>query len=140
MRVRRGFNGFSRRFFVGFLAVVVALAGLSIARGQSVPIIEGNSRAYDGDGVYVHNIKIRLWGIDAPELDTEYGEAAYAALSNYVDGEQLRCKPPPGQKSFPSSWDRKVALCTLKGNDVARFLVENGYAVDFPFFSNGYYD
>ncbi len=112
----------------------------SIVDGQAESgIIEGYSRAYDGDGIFVAGVKIRLWGIDAPELLTDEGEAALASLAGFVDGKWVICSPPPNETTFPKSHDRKVALCTIKGNDLAKFQVQSGHARDWPRFSNGYY-
>lgn len=127
-------------FVVGLLASVAFLFSQSNADEQSSDtFIQGVSRAYDGDGIYVAGVKIRLWGIDAPELLTDEGEAALASLAGLVDGKWVICSPPPNETTFPKSHDRKVALCTIKGNDLAKFQVQSGHARDWPRFSNGYY-
>ena len=152
-RLRKSEPDVSRRHAVlrggerGWFLVVV-LVGLGFApiptsaesiNRQDAPI-DGISRAYDGDGLYVDGVKIRLWGIDAPELGTPEGEASFAALAS-IDGRAVRCAPPPRETSYPVSGNRLVALCQLvaTGLDVARLQVIGGHAVDWPKFSRGYY-
>jgi len=100
---------------------------------------QGKSRVYDGGGVYVNDVKFRLWGIEVPNTGSKSGDASHASLAGYIDGRWLRCKPPPGKIEFPKSGDHKIAQCTFGGDDVARYQVQNGHAHDRAKVSNGYY-
>lgn len=124
------------------VAVLFVSAGACSAEDRPVA---GTSRAYDGDGIYVsrpgsERVKIRLWGIDAPELGTPEGERSYRALQE-IDGQQVECRPPPDHARYPTSGDRIVALCVVVGDgtDLARAQVEAGFARDWPKYSHGFY-
>ena len=49
-------------------------------------ILLGQTAVIDGDTIRVDELKVRLWGLDAPEIDTEAGarasEVAAAESSN----------------------------------------------------------
>ena len=53
----------------------------------------GDARVVDGDTLYVDDIKVRLNGIDAPEVGSPYGAAATRALSNIVKDKRLFVSP-----------------------------------------------
>lgn len=90
-------------------------------------IIDGDTFRCDG------NLKIRLWGIDAPERNASGGLQATKALANITAGQTLVCK------RRGKSYDRIVAQCWIGRRDVADQLVHQGHAVDLPKFSRGYY-
>lgn len=126
-------------FVAGLGLVALSHSESFVVSRSDTQFVQGKSRAYDGDGVYVAGKKLRLWGIDAPELGTREGQASFDALAAYVDGRWLRCEPPPGETIFPKSHDRWVAVCEFRGTDIARVQVRTGHAVDWPKFSGGYY-
>jgi len=127
------------------LAVGLAISGAvfftHVAQDEHSPntFIQGKTHVYDGGGVYVDDVKIRLWGIETPDIGTKSGDVSYASLAEYVDGRWLRCKPPPGTSEFPVSGSHKVALCTFRGDDIARYQIRNGHAHDWSELSDGYY-
>lgn len=90
-------------------------------------ITDGDTFRCDG------NLKIRLWGIDAPERNAPGGLQATKALANITAGQTLVCK------RRGKSYDRIVAQCWIGQRDVAAQLVRQGHAVDLPKFSRGYY-
>ncbi len=67
------------------------------------PIV-GNCWVIDGDTVPIGSQKIRLQGINAPELDEPYGKQAKWALHKLVKGQTVTAQPN-GEKSY----DRIVA-------------------------------
>ena len=77
--------------------------------------ISGTARAGDGDSLTVGATRIRLFGIDAPELDQvckrdgrawSCGQAAAEQLSNLVAGQEVRCIPVGADQH-----DRVLARC-----------------------------
>lgn len=89
---------------------------------------------HDGDTFRCHDgPRVRLWGVDAPELKTSAGPASTRALVRIVAGKTLACTPRG------HSYDRIVALCTINGRDVAGEMVRQRQAVDWPKFSKGFY-
>lgn len=91
--------------------------------------------AHDGDTFRCQDgTRVRVWGVDSPELKTPAGPAATRALANMITGHNLTCE----RKG--KSYDRVVALCRLEdGRDIAAEMVRQGQAVDWPKFSKGYY-
>ena len=72
--------------------------------------------------------KIRLQGINAPELDEPYGKQAKWALHKLVKGQTITAQPN-GEKSY----DRIVAKCFLEdGRDLAAEMVKMELALDLP--------
>lgn len=105
-------------------------------------------RVVDGDTLYVCDErlceKIRICGINAPELKVRRGKEARAALVSIVANRQVRCaRVGEGTvcdgRSRPTSRDRIVAQCFVGKYDVAQLLVERGYACDWVKFSGGNY-
>ncbi|MDO8912315.1 MAG: thermonuclease family protein [Phenylobacterium sp.] len=107
------------------IILAAAMSGLILCADPS--ITDGDTFRCDG------NLKIRLWGIDAPELQTAAGPAARRALADLTAGQTLVCT----RKS--KSYDRIVAQCLIGNTDVAERMVRQGQAVDWPKFSRGYY-
>lgn len=80
-------------------------------------------------------VRIRLHGIDAPEMNTANGRAAREHLRSLIGGGEIRCSDT-GSRSY----DRVVAACFgPDGRDLALAMVEDGWAVDLPRFSGGRY-
>ena len=92
----------------------------------------------DGDTLHVGDERVRLWGIDAPEIDEPGGPAARDALEEFA-ADGVRCRlPPSGQDR--DRYGRAVRRCvTPDGRDVAAELVGGGFAEDWPRYSGGFY-
>ena len=91
------------------------------------PIV-GGCWVIDGDTIHIGSHKIRLQGINAPELDEPYGKQAKWALHKLVKGQTITAQPN-GEKSY----DRIVAKCFLEdGRDLAAEMVKMELALDLP--------
>jgi len=89
----------------------------------------------DGDTLRAGDVRIRLWGIDAPETKDPGGVAATAALVRITAGQDLRCAPVDVDR-----YRRIVARCeTPDGADIACRMVAEGHARDWPKYSGGAY-
>jgi micrococcal nuclease len=106
------------------------------------------SKIVDGDTLYVCDDKIcekiRLCGIDAPELKAAGGKQARVALASIVANKRVTCrKVSEGTvcdgRSKPTSRDRIVAQCFVGEEDIAALMIESGHACDWVKFSGGYY-
>lgn len=119
------------------------LAGLTgtpvVANSQS---ISGEARAGDGDSLEVGGRRVRLVGIDAPELDQtcdrsgttwRCGEDAKAFLASLVAGQRVDCQ---GQGS--DQYARVLAVCWAGRTEINRVLVEQGWATAFRRYSDAY--
>jgi micrococcal nuclease len=104
------------------------------APGQ-VTILRGRCWVIDGDAIVIDKVRIRLAGIDAPELDHPFGVQSKWALVKLCKGQTITARLRP-----ELSYDRIVAECFLPdGRDLAAELVRAGLALDWPTFSGGKY-
>lgn len=77
------------------LFVLLALLGFAGAPAWSLPALTGRVvSVHDGDTLTLltaqrSQVKVRLYGIDAPELDQAFGSQAKAALSEMVFGQAV---------------------------------------------------
>ena len=81
---------------------------------------------YDGDTITVRTtetIKIRLHGIDAPELKQPFGQASKQAMSGLVFGKKVTVKPDKKEL-----YGRTIARVEVDGRDVSTRMVEIGMA------------
>jgi len=89
----------------------------------------------DGDTLAAGGQSVRLWGIDAPEIQTGAGKQAAKHMRQLVHGAELTCRIKD-----VDHYDRIVAQCfDPQGRDLACLMVESGKAQDWPRFSGGYY-
>lgn len=97
--------------------------------------IEGSARIVDGDTIVVKKTQIRLFGIDAPELDHPFGQKAKWALVGLCKGQAVRA-----EILERDTHGRTVAKCFLPdGRDLSSEMVKLGLAIDWPKFSGGEY-
>lgn len=101
----------------------------------TTPTLKGKCHVIDGDTIVISGTKIRIAGIDAPELEHPWGKKSKFALINMCKGKMITA-----EIKEEISYDRIVAKCTLPdGTDVAAELVRLGLALDWPKFSGGAY-
>lgn len=78
----------------------------------------------DGDTIAMGNVRIRLFGIDAPESGQRQGRASTRHLKQLIDGGGLRIVPRD-----VDIYDRIVAQIFKGDDDICRQMVADGYAV-----------
>ena len=101
----------------------------------SVDEVRGRAWVIDGDTIDIRGTRIRLAGIDAPEMDHPYGKNAKWALVNLCKDHEVRAV-----FDGDLSHDRIVATCYLPdGRDLSAEMVKAGMAIDWPKFSRGKY-
>ena len=131
------------------LKALALLAACVLAGSANAADITGTpGKIVDGDTFWVCDQtachKIRLCGIDAPELSDPLGPASKRALQNLAAGNVINCVPV-GEgtvcdgRSRPTSYDRIVAQCFVHGRDLAAEMVSTGQACDWIAFSGGAY-
>jgi len=97
--------------------------------------IKGRCHVIDGDTIIIKGMKIRLAGIDAPELNEAYGQNSKWAMVKICTGLVITAK-----LTGETSHDRLVGVCYLPdGQDIGAELIKQGLAVDWPKFSGGKY-
>jgi len=124
--------------------LVVDISGVSRLSRPANPLA-GLARVVDGDTIVVAGERVRLHGIDAPELDQpfwwrgrqlECGTIALAALEALTAGVLLRCEPIERD-----CYGRLVAKCfSPNGCDIGRRLVLAGWALAYRRYSLDYVD
>lgn len=124
------------------LCFSVLFLALFPAKSYALKDIIGVASVIDADTLEIHNTRIRLHGIDAPESkqyctidDKSYrcGQRAALALDALIANSTLRCK---GNKK--DRYKRLIAVCYLKDKDINAWLVENGWAFAYRKYSKDY--
>lgn len=82
---------------------------------------------------HIAKLKIRLYGIDAPELKQAYGKEAKEYLSALVLKQEVSLIIENKDK-----YERIVGTIFLKGKDINKEMVKNGYAHAYESFSKKY--
>jgi len=102
---------------------------------QESVVVSGPARIVDGDTLVIRKTQIRLFGVDAPELDHPYGKKAKWALVSLCKGQKVRA-----EITELDDYGRTVAKCYLEdGTDLSAEMVKQGLALDWPKFSDGKY-
>ena len=117
-------------------------------------IFEGIPRIIDGDSLEINNNKIRLFGIDAPEIKQickkpylvisflvslsfqkkyECGLLATNQLKKLIDNKTVKCISENKDR-----YNRYLSICYLKNKDINSWLVKNGYAIAYRRYSKKY--
>ena len=114
-------------------------------------VIEGKALVIDGDTIKINNNKIRLSGIDAPEvkqacnkifisihffsLNKKYpcGKISKNKLKKLLKNEKILCKIENIDR-----YKRKLATCYKNKLNINSWLVRNGYALAYIKYSKKY--
>jgi endonuclease YncB( thermonuclease family) len=113
-------------------ALVVALSALLsyslTAFSASQPVLTGRVvKVIDGDTIDIRlqsgPIRIRFYGVDAPEKSQAHGKEATAALSSLILGKDVQVEPFQQDR-----YDRLVGIVYLNELNVNKELVRNGHA------------
>lgn len=118
-------------------AAILGVMALLVARGFSPPAetVRGAARVADGDSLAIGGGRIRLKGIDAPELaqtcrrggeEWPCGRNARDRLAQLAAGRTVSCEGKGHDR-----YGRLLARCAVDGLDLGRAMVEEGWAVAF---------
>lgn len=124
------------------LATLALLLPSSLA--AAVPVtVTGIPTVTDGDTLVIRGVKVRLFGIDAPESSQTctragqvYGcgrEAAFA-LADLVRNKSVTCT-----RKDVDRYGRMVGVCTVGETEVNRALVQQGWALPYLQYGGGVY-
>ena len=134
----RNRNWPAKLIIVAAIVLALALTGIS-APGKKVI---GIASIIDGDTIEIQGMRIRLFGIDAPEskqicnkdgADYACGRDATFALSDMIGTKTVECE----QKDV-DRYQRIVAVCSVDGTDLNGWMVTEGQARAFLRYSYRY--
>jgi len=118
---------------VGILSFLFKAAVRSANRASGD--LRGKCYVIDGDTIVIQRKKIRLAGIDAPELDQPWGQKSKWAMVTLCRGRVITA-----ELNGERSQERLVATCYLPdGRDIGAELIKQGLALDWAHFSGGKY-
>ena len=104
--------------------------------------LHGPASVTDGDSLSISGIRVRLFGIDAPELNQNCydngsavacGEMSKIRLESLIGDSEVTC-----QRKSTDPYGRMVAICQISGVDLGRAMVESGWATAFRKYSEDY--
>jgi endonuclease YncB( thermonuclease family) len=113
------------------ILLVLAPEEPAVARALSGPAV-----ALDGDSLDMSGLRIRLFGIDAPEAQQQCqrnsqpwacGKEAQALLASRVAGTIVECEPIERD-----AYDRTVARCFVGDRELGSVMVAEGLAITLP--------
>ena len=125
-----------------FRSLLVLALALCLVLGSPLAALEGAVRAVDGDSLEVGGEKIRLFGIDAPELNQRCDRAgqswrcghwARGVLADLVAGQSLRC-----DRVDTDRYGRTVATCHAGSTDLAEAMARLGAATAYRLYTSRY--
>ena len=119
---------------------------LLLSGGALADDLVGQASVVDGGTLEIHGIRIRLWGVDAPEssqlcrgvdsLQYRSGaQAANSSLDAFIARRPVNCSP-----LSLDPYGRTVATCSIGGTDLGEWLVRKGLALDWRQYSKGRHD
>ena len=98
-------------------------------------ILCGAAFVIDGDSLVIQKTQIRLFGVDAPEINHPYGIRAKQKLWAMCKNHSIRA-----EILATDAHGRTVARCILPdGRDLSAEMVKAGLALDWAKFSGGIY-
>jgi len=130
---------------VAFALVCTALLAGSHdhAHARAGETIGGRALVIDGDTLEINGQRVRLEGIDAPEMAQTCGRRWFGSwscgaeatrmLTSRVDGRHVECAAQGLDK-----YGRVLGLCTVDNRDINSEMVRSGYAWAFVKYSNRY--
>ena len=108
---------------------------VAAANTSRTTVLTGRVRVVDGDSLVMRGIRIRLIGLDAPELSQSCRNSnrAYACgrkskqfLQSMIAGRQVRC-----QSEAKDRYQRLLARCHVNGRDINATMVSAGWAIGY---------
>ena len=128
------------------LAILIIFS-ISFSYSDEKNIIKGNAIVVDGDTIKINGKKIRFGGIDAPESyfkgkkqtciednkEVFCGQISKNKLIEKIGTNSVKCKIEKNKDKYK----RLIGECFIKNESLSIFMVRNGYAFDWPYYSKG---
>ena len=104
--------------------------------------IIGKPKIIDGDTIHIRENKIRLHGIDAPETKQTCklgsqkwfcGKESTMKLKRKINDYEVKCLI-----TDIDSYNRYVAICSVNNININEWMVKNGWAIAYRYYSKDY--
>lgn len=122
----------------------IAFAALLVVSKAQAQSLKGQASVIDGDTIEIQGQRIRLNAIDAPESrqacqdsagrDYRCGQRAAFALADQIGRATVICR-----QTDTDRYGRIVATCFARGEDLNRWMVQQGWAIEYKQYSDGRY-
>ena len=127
--------------------IIITIFSISFSYSNEKNITKGKAIVMDGDTIKINDERIRFSGIDAPESyfrgrkqtcieDNKKvfcGEISKEKLIEKIGNNSVNCKIEKNKDKYK----RSVGECFIKEESLSVFMVRNGYAFDWPYYSKG---
>tara|TARA_Y100001936_G_C16040397_1_gene651210 strand:+ start:704 stop:1168 length:465 start_codon:yes stop_codon:yes gene_type:complete len=114
---------------------IVILITYSIVNSAENNVVKGKARIIDGDTIEINKEKIRFGGINSPERNETGYRLAKDKLIEKIANNILTCV----REKNKDKYRRTVAECFIDGESLSSFMVREGYACDYIYYSKGKY-
>ena len=114
---------------------IVILINFSFTNSSEKNVAKGKARIIDGDTIEINKEKIRFGGINSPERKEIGYRLAKDKLIEKIDNNIVTCV----REKNKDKYRRTVAECFINGESLSSFMVKNGYACDYMYYSKGKY-
>lgn len=126
----------------GIFVIVFVLLLVGVVSGKEIRLDE-RLEVVDGDTIKQGKVRIRLYGIDSPELKQQCedkkgkkwncGQVAKTRLYQTIYGKQVLCKTKGKDR-----YKRNLAICYVDGTDVNEHMVREGLAESYSQYNDLY--
>ena len=108
----------------------------------SAELIAGHAKIIDGDTIHIGKYKIRLHGIDAPEIKQtcridekiwNCGIQAKENLIKFVSNNIINCEIIDKDR-----YNRLIGICFVNQKNINQYMVKNGWAIAYRYYSLDY--
>jgi endonuclease YncB( thermonuclease family) len=133
---RLRYDGAVRKHLFALIVIVAMPCGAQLSHAASV-------RVADGDTIELGGQRIRLQGIDAPELHQDCrdaagrnwacGRRAQSELRKLIGNDAVQC-----EQRTRDRFGRSVAVCRAGGRDLGEAMVRAGFAFAYPDWASPY--
>ena len=126
--------------------IIITIFSISFSYINEKNITKGKAIVMDGDTIKINGERIRFSGIDAPEsyfrgrkqtCIEDNKEIFCGLISKYKLGEKIGNNSVNCKVENKDKYKRLVGECFIKEKSLSVFMVRNGYAFDWPYYSKG---
>lgn len=126
------------------LSTILLTSAICLPGAAGAGDIVGRASVIDGDTIEIRGQRIRLHGIDAPESyqfcerdQQKYrcGQESALALADFLGERTVACSQQDRDR-----YGRIIAVCSVAGENIGRWMVRNGHAIAYRRYSRDYVD